>query len=117
MVAIEPRRRDTAPMLLAGAAVLTAAIAALGDYPHGAAEATLWLAVSLWLLWRVSRGGRLSWVLSTLTAALGAVLFSAATVEGGASVHGRWLAVLYGALAATLLTAPVREHAHGRLGH
>lgn len=86
------------------AAALTVAVAAMTDGDDAAL-----VTVSLFLLWRVWRGGHVAWVLSGTWATLGALLFGVSALAPGGVPDAPVLAALHLALTAVLLGRPVRR--------
>lgn len=92
------------------AAGLNAAIAAATDYGASDRGPSLFhCLLSLFLLWRISRGGHVAWVLSVSGSTVGAGLFSWAAVNPAGVESADELAVLYTGLTVVLLSRPVRR--------
>lgn len=122
MVEVQQRRSVDAPHLaddervpaallgLLVAAALNVAIFSLTD--HGTAGGITsggWPVLTLFLLWRVWRGGHVSWVLSGTLATVGALVFVLSAASQSPATYAVVLALLHLALTAVLLSRPVRR--------
>lgn len=99
---------DPALLWLLGAAALTVAVSALTEQ-GGGTTSDGWPLLSLFLLWRVWRGGHVAWVVSASCATVGALVFTLSATSHWGVPAAPALALLHMALAAVLLGRPVRR--------